>query len=192
MKVIDKKSLLRLFCILLLLLPSCMFFGSSRVTYTKPAKPYKIEVPSGGWKKLNLENIDAAYWNNKLKAGMAFAVDCSTDKRGDINTIVNRLFIGLKDRKITEAREIIIKGEKPLSPPLEKGDTGGLSDERKAATSTAKGILNNKSITIKAYSIIDDNCIYDFAYWTFKDNLEEDGIKDFEAFVKSLKLSPLP
>ena len=100
MNVINKKSLLRLFCILLLLLPSCMFFGSSKVVYTKPAKPYKIGAPSGDWKKLNIENIDAAYWNDKLKAGMAFAVDCSADKRGDINTIVNRLFIGIKDRKV--------------------------------------------------------------------------------------------
>ena len=172
----DKRFLL--FYILLFILPSCIFFGSSKVTYTKPAKPYKIDAPSGDWKRLNIEDIDAAFWNNKLKAGMAFAVDCSADKRGDINTIANRLFIGLKDRKIITSH---------LSPPLEKGDTGGLSNERNAATSTAKGILNNKSITIKAYSIIDDSCIYDFAYWTFKDSLEEDGIKDFEAFVKSLR-----
>ncbi len=154
-----------------------MFFGSSRVTYTKPAKPYKIDAPSGNWKKLNLEDIDAVFWNEQYRAGMAFAVDCSSDKRGDINTIVNRLFIGIKDRKIIT----------PTSPPFSKGGKGGLSDERNAATSTAKGILNNKSITIKAYSVIDDNCIYDFACWTFKDSLEEDGIKDFEAFVKSLR-----
>ncbi|MFZ3089536.1 MAG: hypothetical protein WA240_02840 [Nitrospirota bacterium] len=175
MNVINKKSLLRLFCILLLLLPSCMFFGSSKVVYTKPAKPYKIGAPSGDWKKLNIENIDAAYWNDKLKAGMAFAVDCSADKRGDINTIVNRLFIGIKDRKIIT----------PHAPPFSKGGKGGLSGERNAATSTAKGILNNKSITIKAYSIIDDSCVYDLAYWTFNDDLEE-GLPDFEAFVKSL------
>ncbi|MBI5042587.1 MAG: hypothetical protein HZC10_01880 [Nitrospirae bacterium] len=147
MKVIIKKFLLRLFCILLLLLPSCMFFGSSKVAYTKPSKPYKIDAPSGDWKKLNIDNIDAAYWNARLKAGMAFGVDCSADRRGDINTIVNRLFTGIKDRKIIT----------PPSPPFSKGGKGGLSDERNAATSTAKGILNNKSITIKAYSIIDES-----------------------------------
>ena len=162
--------------------PACSF-GSSKVTYTKPAKPYKIDAPSGNWKKLNLEDIDAVFWNEQYRAGMAFAVDCSADKRGDINTIANRLFIGLKDRKIITS---------PLSPPLEKGDTGGLSNERNAAASTATGILNGKRIIIKVYSIIDDSCIYDFAYWTFKDSLEEDGVKDFEAFVKSLKFSPLP
>ncbi|MFZ3065136.1 MAG: hypothetical protein WA277_07635 [Nitrospirota bacterium] len=162
----DKRFLL--FYIFLFILPSCMFFGSSKVTYTKPAKPYKIDAPSGDWKRLNIEDIDAAFWNNKLKAGMAFAVDCSADKSGNIHTISNRLFIGIKNRKIIESREVTLS-------------------ERNAATSTAKGILNNKSITIKAYSIIDDSCIYDFAYWTFKDSLEEDGIKDFEAFVKSLR-----
>ncbi len=145
-----------------------MFFGSNKVTYTKPAKPYKIDAPSGNWKKLNLEDIDAVFWNEQYKAGMAFAVDCSTDKSGNIHTISNRLFIGIKNRKIIESREVTLS-------------------ERNAATATAKGILNNKSITIKAYSIIDDSCIYDFAYWTFKDSLEEDGIKDFEAFVKSLR-----
>ncbi|OGW50822.1 MAG: hypothetical protein A2Z50_00210 [Nitrospirae bacterium RBG_19FT_COMBO_42_15] len=173
MKVIDKKSLLRLFCILLLFLPSCMFFGSSKPVYTKPAKAYKIDAPSGEWKILDIENIDAAYWNDKHKTGMAFAVDCSADKKGDINTIANRLFIGIKNRRIFESREVTLS-------------------ERNAATVTAKGILSNKSLIIKAYSIIDDNCIYDFAYWTFKDSLEEDGIRDFEIFVKSLKLSPLP
>ena len=168
MKVIDKKSLLRLFCILLLLLPSCMFFGSSKAIYTKPSKLYKIDAPSGDWKKLDLDDIDAAFWNNKLNAGIAFAVDCSADKRGDINTIANRLFIGIKDRNIIESKEVTL-------------------NERNAASSTAKGILNNKSITIKAYSIIDKGCIYDFAYWTFKDSLEEDGIRDFEAFARSLR-----
>ncbi|MBI5181086.1 MAG: hypothetical protein HZA05_06750 [Nitrospirae bacterium] len=167
----DKRFLL--FYIFLFILPSCMFFGSSKVTYTKPAKPYKIDAPSGNWKKLNLEDIDAAFWNEQYRAGIAFAVDCSEDKSGNIHTISNRLFIGIKNRKIIESREITLS-------------------ERNAATSTTKGILNNKSITIKAYSIIDDSCIYDFAYWTFKDSLEEEGIKDFEAFVKSLKFSPLP
>ena len=168
MKVIDKKSLLRLFCILLLFLPSCMFFGSSKAIYTKPSKLYKIDAPSGEWARINAENIDAAYWNSRLRAGMAFAVDCSADKRGDINTIANRLFIGIKDRNIIESKEVTL-------------------NERNAASSTAKGILNNKSITIKAYSIIDEGCIYDFAYWTFKDSLEEDGIRDFEAFARSLR-----
>lgn len=168
MKVINKKSLLRFFCILLLLLPSCMFFGSSKPVYTKPAKAYKIDAPSGEWKKLDLEDIDAIYWNDKLKTGMAFAVDCSADKKGDINTIANRLFIGIKNRRIIESREVTL-------------------NERNAASSTAKGILNNKNIIIKAHSIIDEGCIYDFAYWTFKDSLEEDGIRDFEIFVKSLR-----
>ncbi|MBI3354502.1 MAG: hypothetical protein HY034_06410 [Nitrospirae bacterium] len=145
MPSLSDKRFLSFFYILLLILPSCMFFGSSKVAYTKPAKPYKIDAPSGEWARLNIENIDAAYWNNKLKAGMAFGVDCSADRRGDINTIVNRLFIGLKERKIIESKEVTL-------------------NERNAATATAKGILNNKSITIKAYSIIDDNCIYDFAY----------------------------
>ncbi len=145
-----------------------MFFGSSKVTYTKPAKLYEIDAPSGEWTRMNIEDIDAAYWNSRLKAGMAFGVDCSAAKMEIISAISNRLFIGIKNRKIIESKEVTL-------------------NERNAVTSTAKGILNNKSITIKAYSIIDDNCIYDFAYWTFKDDLEEEGIRDFEIFVKSLK-----
>lgn len=167
----DKRFLL--FYIFLFILPSCMFFGSSKVTYTKPAKPYKIDAPSGDWKRLNIEDIDAAFWNNKQKAGMAFAVDCNADKNGNIHTISNRLFIGLKERKAIENRELIL-------------------NERKAATATATGSIDSKKIIIKTYSLVDDTCIYDFAYWTFKDSLEEDGIKNFEAFVKSLKFSPLP
>lgn len=167
----DKRFLL--FYIALFILPSCMFFGSSKAVYTKPAKPYKIDAPSGDWERLNIEDIDAAFWNNKLKAGMAFAVDCSADKRGEINTITNRLFIGLKERKSIENKKLLL-------------------NERKAATATASGSIDNNKIIIKTYSLIDDSCIYDFAYWTFKDSLEEDGVKDFEAFVKSLKFSPLP
>ncbi len=209
MSSLSDKRFLFVFYTFLFILPSCMFFGSSKVTYTKPLKPYKIDAPSGSWKKLNIESIDAVYWNDKLKTGMAFAVDCSADRRGDIRAISNRLFIGIKDRKIIEVREVIInennppsppfnspltkggyrgvKGGESLSPPLEKGDTGGLSDKRKVTTATAKGVIDNKNIIIKTYSIIDDECIYDFSYWTFKDNLEEDGIRDFEAFVKSLR-----
>lgn len=149
-----------------------MFFGSSKPVYTKPAKAYKINAPSGEWQRLDRDDIDAVFWNQKLNAGMALAVDCSADIRGEPGAITKRLFIGIKNRRVTESSEIIL-------------------NKKKAVTATAKGAVDNKNIIIKVYAVLDDGCVYDLAYWTFNDDLEE-GLPDFEAFVKSLKLSPLP
>jgi hypothetical protein len=144
-----------------------MFFGSSKPVYTKPAKAYKINAPSGEWQRLNRDDIDAAFWNQKIKSGMAIAVDCSADIRGEHGAITKRLFIGIKNRRITESSEIIL-------------------NKKKAVTATAKGAVDNKDIMMKVYTVLDDGCVYDLAYWTFNDDLEE-GLPDFEAFVKSLR-----
>jgi hypothetical protein len=143
---------------------------SGRVYNTKDTS-YEIGELPDGWKRINIEGGDLAFWNDKLGATITVNSTCNRNGKKvnySLKALTNSLLIGITDKKLVQTGEKTINGQIALRSDYE-------------------GKLDKIPVKIGAIVLKKDNCYYDLTYASSPGSFNE-GLPDFEQFASEFKL----
>jgi hypothetical protein len=129
-------------------------------------KGYRVTLPAGAWRAATDGRADLELTGGGLRAGILAHATCEGKAPGrPLSVLARHLIFGLEGRRILE-REAVTVAERP------------------GARMLLEGRLDDRPVTVEAFVLKGERCVYDLVYVASPADFEA-GRDEFREFVRS-------
>ncbi len=147
----------------------CAQLQTKEFVFSPSHKKYTFAMPEKGWEQIKTDKEDIALWHKQHHAMIALISSNVENKGVPLETLNNRLFIGIKEK------------ERILNE-------NSMVDNQSAIHTILLGEIDNCKLKITSYVVKAGDSVYDLLYWAPPDSFDY-AKGDFDKMINSFKFT---